>query len=104
MYASCLILYFISICFYNFASKLHQARIAHSSLEGNPGELRNALARFEATPESSHYEPSSVLVCSLEYKAAGLNLQHANHIIFVHPFVGAIPRQAANWYVCLGIC
>ena len=28
----------------------------------------------------------TVLVCSVQQKAAGTNLQHANHVLFVHPF------------------
>jgi SNF2 family DNA or RNA helicase len=37
------------------------------------------------------------MLCSLELKAAGLNLQFANHIMFVHPFYSPNEKQANSW-------
>jgi hypothetical protein len=93
------------------------------SLEGGPEQLRSIIEKFQkgksansgtstiassfglqSRPSSSSNVGSSagaqqpsIMLCSLELKAAGLNLQCANHVIFVHPFFSSRADQASAW-------
>jgi SNF2 family DNA or RNA helicase len=82
--------------------------VVHITLEGTPQVLRNSIARFQdkkgvagmgegvkvgkksssssGRSSGSATGQANVMLCSLELKAAGLNLQCANHVFFVHPF------------------
>jgi hypothetical protein len=71
-------------------------KISVLTLEGNPMQLRKAIESFQSTDGSSS-SGANVMLCSLELKAAGLNLQVASHLLLVHPFFSTNPRQAAAW-------
>jgi len=72
------------------------------TLEGKPELLKVQIEKFQSVPICSdsygfmqHFP--NIMLCSLELKAAGLNLQAANHVLFVHPFFSKNPHQAAAW-------
>lgn len=70
------------------------AHLAFATLEGHADILREVLKRFT---DRTAAKTINILLCSLEAKAAGLNLQAAQHIIFVHPFFSLSEVQAAAW-------
>lgn len=62
-------------------------------LAGSSTKVSKALERF-SHPGSSDY----VLICSMDRTAAGTNLQqHANHILFLHPFFDTDHRRAVQF-------
>jgi SNF2 family DNA or RNA helicase len=68
-------------------------KVTTITLEGRPEQLRSSLERFKSSTKGD----SNVLVASLDLKAAGLNLQAANHLILVHPFFSTNQKQAVAW-------
>ena len=58
---------------------LKQFKMPCSTLEGRPEQLNSVLRSFEAP--NTVKDSTSILICSLELKAAGLNLQMANHVM-----------------------
>ena len=67
--------------------------IGHLSLEGEPNVVRAVLGRFGDPAQQRDY----VLLSSLSKKAAGTNLQIANHIVFLHPFRAPNQTTVAAW-------
>ena len=75
------------------------------TLDGNPKQIASAVQLFSkpgnttlVTCSSDNDKDSSfILLCSLEHKAAGLNLQIANHVFFVHPFFSPLADRPASW-------
>jgi SNF2 family DNA or RNA helicase len=63
------------------------------TLEGGPIQLRTVIDKFEAPSNTDDF----VLMCSLQKKAAGTNLQCANHVLFVHPFFARSDEQCMAW-------
>jgi SNF2 family DNA or RNA helicase len=63
------------------------------SLEGNPMQLKNTLERFQDPQNLADF----VLLCSLDRKAAGTNLQCASHVVFVHPFFARNQHRCRAW-------
>jgi SNF2 family DNA or RNA helicase len=61
-------------------------------LGGNPKQIAAAIEKFSGAHSSSF-----VLLCSLEHKAAGLNLQCANHVMLVHPFFSEHTDHPMSW-------
>lgn len=65
------------------------------TLDGNPKQIASAVDRFSKAGSSNASD--FILLCSLEHKAAGLNLQVANHVMFVHPFFSPIADRPTSW-------
>lgn len=87
----------------------NKLQLSYVCLEGRPETLRGILERFQSnglssntnttllTTTTSTINPTNIMLCSLELKAAGLNLQVANHIIFVHPFFSCNNKVTTAW-------
>jgi SNF2 family DNA or RNA helicase len=67
-----------------------------ATLEGSAEMLRETLKRFTGQTAAGQ-KKVSILLCSLELKAAGLNLQAAQHVMLVHPFYSSSAAQATAW-------
>ena len=76
---------------------LRDADLGCISLDGNPKQIASAVELFSLKNSTRRKNNKFILVCSLEHKAAGLNLQSANHVMFVHPFFSPIPDRVSSW-------
>eukprot|EP00981_Chlorochromonas_danica_P012919 scaffold5551_cov159-Ochromonas_danica.AAC.19 len=86
---------------------MEAAQLSFATLEGHSEVIKEVLRRFNGrqTHDSEEEEGGggggpkrlNILLCSLEAKAAGLNLQVAQHVMFVHPFFSLSAAQAAAW-------
>lgn len=63
------------------------------SLQGSPAEMRRTLERFQEPNACDNF----ALFLSLQRKAAGMNLQCATHVLFVHPFWACEGEHAVQW-------
>jgi SNF2 family DNA or RNA helicase len=85
-------------------SALRAVKLGCLTLDGNPKQIASAVEQFSKQGKSTSSTGtqnikgnSFILLCSLEHKAAGLNLQVANHVMFVHPFFSPITDRPASW-------
>lgn len=72
---------------------LRQHGIQTISLTGHTNELAGKIKSFTDPDNATDW----VLMCSLQKKAAGMNLTCANHVIFVHPFFSLTREHSAAW-------
>ena len=71
---------------------LQHYRVPALSLHGSAAEMGSQLRKF-TTAGGAQW----VLLCSLQKKAAGMNLQCASHVLFVHPFYGRTADYTEAW-------